>query len=223
MPVAGALARGRSSKRRRRNGRDQSVVSAVGNRSQSARPRPSRARKPSAARALPCRVRLLPRNRPARIRKEVLHKGAAPRSSSLRTISDQLPACRSRPLVLRLPPVEHRADSSERKELVSCTSDPSSCSLREAGTRAAQQCARGGAGLALAVLLGAACTGTIGPKGLGADPNPVGGGGTSGPSQGGGTSGSSQARRHVGLQSSRRHELKAEARREPAAWRPPSY
>ena len=75
---------------------------------------------------------------------------------------------------------------------MSCTSDPSSCSLREVDTRAAQQRARGRAGLAVAVLLGAACTGTISAKGEGAGPNPAGGGGTSGTGQVGGTSGTGQ-------------------------------
>ena len=82
---------------------------------------------------------------------------------------------------------------------MSCTSDPPSCSLRELGTRAAQQRARGRAGLAFVVLLGAACTGTIGPMGQGAAPTPAGGGGMSGAGQGGGgTSGSGQGGRHAG-------------------------
>ena len=73
-----------------------------------------------------------------------------------------------------------------------CTSDPPSCSRRELGPRGAQH-ARGRAGLALVALLGAACTGSIGPRGLGAAPTPVGGGGMSATGQGGGgMSGSSQ-------------------------------
>jgi hypothetical protein len=72
---------------------------------------------------------------------------------------------------------------------MSCPSDPPSCSLRELGTRAAQQLARGRAGLAFVALLGAACTGTIGSLGQGAAPIQAGGGGTSGSGQGGGTSG----------------------------------
>jgi hypothetical protein len=61
---------------------------------------------------------------------------------------------------------------------MSWTSAPPSCSLRELGTRATQLRARGGAGLALAALLGVACTGTVG--GPGADPSPGGGGSGSG-------------------------------------------
>ena len=115
------------------------------------------------------------------------------------------------------------ARTSERNKLVSCTSDPSSCSLREVDTRAAQQRARGRAGLAVAVLLGAACTGTISGPGQGAGPNPVGGGGTSGAGQGGGTSGSSQggtSQSEARVKSEAR--VRSEARREPAALRPPS-
>ena len=64
---------------------------------------------------------------------------------------------------------------------MSCTSDPPSCSLRELGPRGAQQHARGPAGLVFVALFGAACSGSIGPRGLGATPtpNPVGGGGMS--------------------------------------------
>jgi hypothetical protein len=74
-----------------------------------------------------------------------------------------------------------------------CTSDPPSCSFRELGPREARQHACGRAGLVFVALLGAACTGSIGPRGLGAAPNPaVGGGGMGGISQGGGMSGTGQ-------------------------------
>src|SRR6266545_2581633 len=77
---------------------------------------------------------------------------------------------------------------------MSCTSDPPSCSVRGRGTRAAQRRARGRAGLTFVVLLGAACTGSIGPLGQGPTPTPTqaGGGGATGSSQGGGASGSGQ-------------------------------
>ena len=84
------------------------------------------------------------------------------------------------------------ARTLRKEQPMSCTSDPPSGSLRERGTRAAQQRARGRAGLAFVALLGAGCTGTIGSLGPGAPPAQAGGGGVSGTGLGGGIAGSSQ-------------------------------
>src|SRR3982751_4574765 len=76
---------------------------------------------------------------------------------------------------------------------MSCSSDRPSCSLRERADHGAQQRAPGRAALGLTLLLGAACTGSIGSLGLGAAPPQTGGAGTAGSGQVVGTAGSSPA------------------------------
>ena len=151
------------------------------------------------------------RNRPARIRKEILHKSAASRSSPVRTISDQLPACRSRLwLAITLLSTPRTFAKGRNSELHVATRHRAPFARLALGGAAARP--RSCRGLAFVVLLGAACTGTIGPEGR-RGPEPVGGGGTGvhsgrkdvGPGQVGGTSGSSQGGAHVGNRTSRRH------------------